>query len=71
MNGKSAQVYYVNDESWGSAGQGLSFTHIILNRAHLEDKPDFVHDFIFYTSSVISNGDGRYRSSLTSLRHLI
>ena len=47
VNGKSAQVYYVNDESWGSAGQGLSFTHIILNRAHLEDKPDFVHNFIF------------------------
>jgi len=47
VDGKSALVYYVNDESWGSAGQGLSFTHMILNRAHLRDKPNFVHDFIF------------------------
>jgi len=47
VEGMSAQVYYVDHESWGSAGQGLAFSHIILNRARLEDEPDLVHDYVF------------------------
>lgn len=43
----SAPVYYVYDESWSTAGQGVAFCHIIINRARLEDRPDFIHDFIF------------------------
>lgn len=47
VEGTSAPVYYVDDESWGIAGQGLAFSHIILNRARLEGEPNFVHDFVF------------------------
>lgn len=43
----SAPVYYVYDESWSTAGQGVAFSHIIINRAQVEDRPDFIHDFIF------------------------
>ncbi len=47
----SAPVYYVEDESWESAGQALPFNHIILNRARLADEPDFVHDYVFLHES--------------------
>lgn len=47
VEGISAPVYYVYDESWSLAGQGSAFSHIIINRAQLEGRPDLVHDFIF------------------------
>jgi len=45
--GISRPVCYVHDDDWLSAGQAFVFTHILINRAQLEDKSELAHDYIF------------------------
>ncbi len=43
----SNPVYYVHDSDWGSAGQGIAFTHILINLAQTEAESQLMHDYVY------------------------